>query len=161
MGNLGRLSSLQNGKQCKFFLWQGSYVALLIKDGRVTDAEDVKKLLAIALEDHDKAISCLAQVIRDNKAEQEAKMQELEAKMEKLEAMNKFMMDENKNTAAALGKMGTDLEKLKGKHWAAALGKMGIMALFVLLLALIVWFVVGHKGGSIQTHAEPLGVLIP
>ena len=161
MGNLGRLSSLQNGRQCSFFHWQGSYVALLIKDGRITDAEEIKKLLAIALEDHDKGICCLVQVIRDNKEELEAKMEELEAKMEKLEAMNKLMTNENKNMAAALGKMETDLEKLKGKHWVAALGKMGIMSLFVLLLALIVWFVVGHKGGSIQTHAEPLGVLIP
>jgi ElaB/YqjD/DUF883 family membrane-anchored ribosome-binding protein len=125
---------------------------LLIKDGHVSPDSHLE-LLVIALDDHGKAVESLTKSIRDMKAE----MRQMLFNIEELDNLKKSMkaamdeIDENKKSiAAALKLMENELQKLKGSTKV----KPRNMALCFLLLALIVWFVMGQMNGGEEASSR-------
>lgn len=115
---------------------------MLIKDGFVSPDHHFD-ILMIALHDHGQAVEALTKSIRETK-QMVSKMGDLYKLGESMKvAMDEF--EENKkSTAAALKLMDNELQKLRGSTKV----KPSNMALCFLLVALMVWFVMGQMNGE-------------
>ncbi|CAD6264192.1 unnamed protein product [Miscanthus lutarioriparius] len=157
LGNLegSRLSFLRDGTRCDFFRWQASYVVLLIREGFVTNSDQVTDFIMIALNDHSKALESLTTSIRDTKRKldnlEEFMKQELVVMKQELDKLKAAMVENEENKKSmdsALELMKGDLQKLEGSTTVKP-RMLGMCSLGLLLLVILIgWFLMGLKNGE-------------
>ena len=128
---------------------------MLIREGFVTNSDQVTDFIMIALNDHSKALESLTTSIRDTKRKldnlEEFMKQELVVMKQELDKLKAAMVEneENKKSmASTLELMKGDLQKLEGSTKVKP-RTLRMCSLGLLLLAILIgWFLMGLKNGE-------------